>query len=64
MKAAKAVQGDEALRQARREINRVKVELGERGAVWWKDGAPDLNRQMVVGSVYAAWFKTFNASDD
>ena len=33
-----------------------KRALGERGPVWWKDGAPDLNRHMVKNTPYADWF--------
>lgn len=33
-----------------------KQALGERGPVWWKDGAPDLNRHMVKNTPYASWF--------
>lgn len=48
---------DEAgLAEARAAVDRVKVALGERGAVWWHDGAPDLNRRMVAGTTYAPWF--------
>jgi hypothetical protein len=32
-----------------------KQALGERGPVWWMDGAPDLNRHMVTNTRYAAW---------
>lgn len=49
--------GDEAgLAEARDAVDRAKVALGERGPVWWQDGAPDLNRRMVAGTPYAAWF--------
>jgi hypothetical protein len=30
--------------------------LGERGPVWWHDGAPDLNRHMIKNTPYADWF--------
>jgi hypothetical protein len=33
-----------------------KQALGERGRVWWRDGAPDLNRHMARNTPYAAWF--------
>lgn len=49
--------GDEAARQAaRRQVQAVKVALGERGPVWWDDGAPDLNRHLARTTPYAAWF--------
>ena len=42
---------------ARLQIDRAKKALGERGEVWWDDGAPDYNRQFAVDTPYAAWFK-------
>ena len=46
---------DEAgVAEARAAVDRAKVALGERGPVWWHDGAPDLNRRMVAGTPYAA----------
>ena len=39
-------------------VNEAKVALGERGPVWWVDGAPDLNRRMARTTSYAAWFAT------
>ena len=35
----------------------VEVALGERGPVWWDDGAPDFNRRMVANSPYARWYE-------
>ncbi len=46
----------DALREARRRVDRAKRSLGERGPVWWTDGAPDYNRRMVHHSPYAAWY--------
>jgi len=37
-------------------VDVAKVALGERGPVWWDDGAPDLNRHMARTGPYAAWF--------
>ena len=37
-------------------VDEAKRSLGERGPVWWDDGAPDLNRQMVKNTNYAEWF--------
>lgn len=45
----------ESLRTARRRVNGAKESLGERGAVWWDDGAPDFNRRLVRNTPYAAW---------
>lgn len=43
------------LRAARRRVDQAKQALGERGAVWWDDGAPDQNRRLVRNTSYAAW---------
>jgi len=45
-----------ALRAARARVHAAKVALGERGAVWWQDDAPDLNRRLVKNTPYADWF--------
>lgn len=45
-----------AERRARQRVHRAKVALGERGAVWWDDGAPDENRRLVDNTRYAGWF--------
>jgi hypothetical protein len=42
--------------EARRRVDAAKHALGERGAAWWKDGAPDWNRHMAKNTPYAAWF--------
>lgn len=47
-----------ALRQARARVETAKRGLGERGPVWWTDGAPDLNRRMIHTTPYADWWKT------
>jgi hypothetical protein len=44
------------LKTARADVDRAKVALGERGPVWWDDGAPDVNRHMVATTPYAVWF--------
>lgn len=49
--------GDEHdLRDARGDVDAAKVALGERGPVWWEDGAPDYNRHLAKNTPYAAWF--------
>lgn len=45
-----------AVAQARGRVDAAKRDLGERGPVWWTDGAPDLNRRMVANTPYAEWF--------
>ena len=44
------------LAAARAAVDAVKVALGERGPVWWDNGAPDFNRRMAAATPYAAWF--------
>jgi hypothetical protein len=51
-----AKEGPEALAQARARVDAAKRALGERGPVWWTDGAPDLNRRMARTTIYAEWF--------
>jgi hypothetical protein len=57
MKARSAVRSarlaDDPLEEAaaHRAVDIVKNELGERGPVWWSDGAPDLNRHAVKNSI-------------
>jgi len=41
---------------ARRAVDAAKRGLGERGPVWWDDGAPDYNRHMAKNTPYAAWY--------
>jgi len=41
---------------ARAAVDQAKHGLGERGPVWWTDGAPDLNRHMVKNTPYAHWY--------
>lgn len=49
--------GDEgALRAARAAVDAAKRALGERGPVWWTDGAPDLNRRLARNTPYAGWY--------
>ena len=38
---------------AHRVVDEMKRALGERGPVWWDDGAPDLNRHMAKNTPYA-----------
>jgi hypothetical protein len=56
VKNAKRANDPEALLSARAQVDKVKVALGERGPVWWKDGTPDYNRHLVKNTPYAQWF--------
>jgi hypothetical protein len=56
VKHAKSSGNQRAETEAHCTVDTVKQALGERGAVWWMDGAPDLNRHMVKNTRYAEWF--------
>ena len=55
--AARRARDDDALADARARVQRAKVALGERGAPWWTDGAPDWNRRRVDATPYASWWR-------
>jgi len=42
--------------EARQRVHAAKEALGERGPVWWQDGAQDYNRHLVKNTPYADWF--------
>lgn len=52
----------EAEDAAHRAVDAAKVALGERGPVWWSDGAPDYNRKLARNTPYAEWFATLERS--
>jgi hypothetical protein len=52
----------DAREKARKCVDDAKQALGERGPVWWTDGARDWNRHMVSDSPYADWFASLAAS--
>ncbi len=56
MAARRAVRDGADRLAARARVDAAKRALGERGPVWWSDGAPDLNRSMAAASPYADWF--------
>jgi hypothetical protein len=57
--------GDEAAEKtARAAVDRAKRGLGERGPVWWQDGAPDLGRHMVRTTSYAQWYMALEDAQD
>ena len=58
-RAIRAARGDPAaVANARHAVDAAKRGLGERGPVWWTDGAPDLNRRLAKNTPYAEWFKS------
>ena len=52
------------VRSARSKVDAAKRALGERGPVWWTDGAPDLNRHMVRTTPYAQWYASIGDDHD
>jgi hypothetical protein len=52
----------EAEAVARAAVDAAKVGLGERGTVWWSDGAADFNRRMARTTPYADWFAIVGAA--
>jgi hypothetical protein len=47
---------DARRKRDRAAVDAAKRELGERGAVWWTDGAKDWNRYLAKNTPYADWF--------
>lgn len=50
--------------RAHRAVDLAKRALGERGPVWWTDGAPDFNRHLARTTPYAGWFAEVAAPND
>lgn len=51
--AAKRAEDPQAEKTARAAVHEAKVALGERGPVWWDDGAPDYTRKLIENTPYA-----------
>ena len=59
MQARRAMRDDrteEQTRAIRARVDAAKRDLGERGPVWWDDGAPDEGGLHPRNSSYAAWW--------
>lgn len=56
MAVAKRAKDRDAEDAAHPAVDCVKHALGERGKVWWDDGAPDFNRHIAGNTHYAQWF--------
>ena len=52
-----------AERSARAQVDEAKVALGERGPVWWTDGAPDENRKHPRNTSYAGWWANLTKAE-
>jgi len=55
--AARREADSDAEAAAHAAADQAKHGLGERGPVWWADGAPDLNRHMARTTSYAEWYR-------
>ena len=64
VKAAQRANDPHKLALARSAVNEAKTKLGERGPVWWTDGAKDLNRHLVKNTPYADWFDQLSTRGD
>ncbi|MFB0612398.1 hypothetical protein [Aurantiacibacter poecillastricola] len=63
-RAVRDAKGDEnAVREARQRVDATKRALGERGPVWWEDGAPDYNRHLAKNTPYAQWWASVSADN-
>ncbi len=57
-RAVKDAGSDDAVRRrARGDVDAAKQALGERGPVWWTDGAPDFNRRLARNTPYRSWYE-------
>ena len=60
---AKRAQDEEALRAAREAVDEAKRDLGERGPVWWTDGAEDVNQRMARSTRYSDWYASLTETE-
>jgi len=61
-RAVKDAASEADTKAARARVNAAKVALGERGPVWWTDGAPDVNRYHPKNTDYADWWRALSTS--
>ncbi|QPG04737.1 hypothetical protein IT774_11060 [Salinimonas marina] len=64
VKAAKSANDDARLKAARDSVHAAKVALGERGPVWWDDGAKDFNRYLAKNTPYCEWYQQLGKSKE
>ncbi|MBY5986120.1 hypothetical protein KUW18_18705 [Halomonas sp. DP5Y7-2] len=56
VKDARQSEDEAALKAARAQVQAAKEALGERGPVWWDDGAEDESGKAPHNSSYADWW--------
>lgn len=54
--AVRRAEDDAAMRAARESVDAAKRALGERGPVWWEDGAAPVDRMKPENTGYADWW--------
>lgn len=59
-RAVRDAPDDDARRAARQRVDAAKRRLGERGPVWWDDGAPDETRKAPWNTAYADWWNALS----
>ena len=62
-RAVRDAEDEEMTRTARARVHAAKVALGERGPVWWDDGAPDHTRRAPKNTPYAEWWAARGEGD-
>ena len=65
MQARRALRDDmteEETRATRDRVDAAKRALGERGPVWWDDGAPDEGGKHPKNTSYADWWASLDAA--
>ncbi|WP_182084274.1 hypothetical protein [Aureimonas sp. ME7] len=62
-RAVRDAEGSEDRRRARAQVDAAKRALGERGPVWWSDGAPDWTRHAPKNTPYAEWFASLDPAE-
>lgn len=62
MTARRAVRAKQP--DARARVDAAKRRLGERGPVWWDDGAKDWNRHLARNTPYADWYAALDSTDN
>ena len=68
VKAAKRVEREGKLdvgilAEARAAVDAAKTALGERGPVWWNDGAPDRNCRLARNTPSAGWYASLSDAE-
>lgn len=66
MKARRAVRfarTEEETAQARARVQNAKERLGERGPVWWEDGAEDVTHRAPWNTAYEDWWNALPEED-